>query len=115
VISVTAGGFNVQTQAMRDHARRLADIVKQIETAQQAIGQAHINGANAYGILCSPLLEPIMGTIEAAGTGAVGTAHDVVNATVDGVNGMAGAYDSVDQKLDGNFKKIVEKLGELTS
>ncbi|WP_329787494.1 type VII secretion target [Lentzea sp. DG1S-22] len=112
---MTAPGFNVQTQAMREHARRLDGIVRQIETAQQAIGQAQINGANAYGILCSPLLEPIMGTIEAAGTGAVATAHGVVNATVDGVNGMADTYDTVDQALGGNFEKIVEKLGELTS
>ncbi|WP_330270641.1 ESX-1 secretion-associated protein [Lentzea sp. NBC_00516] len=109
------GSFNVQTEAMREHAKRLEGIVKQIETAQQAIGQAQINGANAYGILCSPLIEPIMGTIEAAGTGAVNTAHGVVNATVDGVNGMADTYDAVDQKLSGNFKKIVEKLGEWTS
>ncbi|MFD4639626.1 type VII secretion target [Lentzea sp. NPDC058436] len=115
MITVTGPGFNVHTQAMRDHARRLDGIVKQIETAQQAIGQARINGANAYGILCSPLLEPLMGTIEAAGTGAVNTAHGVVDATVDGVNGMADAYDNVDQALSGNFKKIVEKLGELTS
>ncbi|SDP23731.1 type VII secretion target [Lentzea jiangxiensis] len=112
---MTAPGFNVQTQAMREHARRLDGIVRQIETAQQAIGQARINGANAYGILCSPLLEPIMGTIEAAGTAAVTTAHGVVNATVDGVNGMADTYDTVDQALGGNFEKIVEKLGELTS
>lgn len=109
------GSFNVQTEAMREHAKRLEGIVKQIETAQQAIGQASINGANAYGILCSPLLEPIMGTIEAAGTGAVNTAHGVVDATVDGVNGMADVYDAVDKKLGGNFEKIVEKLGELTS
>ena len=92
------GSFNVQTEAMREHAKRLEGIVKQIETAQQAIGQAQINGANAYGILCSPLIDPIMGTIEAAGTVAVITAsHGVVNATVDGVNGMADAYDAVDQ------------------
>ncbi|GGN16662.1 hypothetical protein GCM10011609_66900 [Lentzea pudingi] len=112
---MTGGGFNVQTEAMREHAKRLEGIVKQIETAQQAIGQAQINGANAYGILCSPLIEPIVGTIEAAGTGAVNTAHGVVSATVDGVNGMADTYDAVDQKLGGNFKKIVEKLGEWTS
>lgn len=115
MISVTAAGFNVQTQAMREHANRLAGIVRQIETAQQAAGQARINGANAYGILCSPLLEPIMGTIEAAGTGAVNTAHGVVDATVDGVNGMADVYDNVDRAVGGNFQKIVEKLGELTS
>lgn len=108
-------GFNVHTQSMRDHARRLEGIVQQIQLAQQAIGQAQINGANAYGILCSPLLEPIMGTIEAAGTGTVNTAHGVVSATVDGVNGMADVYDNVDNKVGGNFKKIVEKLGEMTS
>ncbi|WP_156212814.1 hypothetical protein [Lentzea aerocolonigenes] len=44
---MTGGGFNVHTQAMREHAKRLDGIVKQIETAQQAIGQAQINGANA--------------------------------------------------------------------
>ncbi len=112
---MTSAGFNVHTEAMRDHARRLDGIVKQIEAAQQAIGQAKINGANAYGILCSPLLEPVMGTIEAAGTAAVGTSHGVVSATVDGVNGMAAVYDAVDQKVQGNMQKIVEKLGEWTS
>lgn len=112
---MTAGGFNVHTQAMREHAKRLDGIVRQIETAQQAIGQAHINGANAYGILCSPLLEPIMGTVEAAGRAAIGASHGVVDATVDGVNGMADLYDAADKAIEGNLKKIVEKLGDLTS
>jgi hypothetical protein len=114
VIAMT-GSFNVHTQSMRDHARRLDGIVGQIEMAQQAIGQARINGANAYGILCSPLLEPIMGTVEAAGVAAIGASHAVVDATVDGVNGMADVYDAADSAIEGNLKKIVEKLGELTS
>jgi hypothetical protein len=108
-------GFNVHTQAMRDHARRLDGIVKQIETAQQAVGQAQINGANAYGILCSPLLEPIMGTVEATGQAAIATSKAVLDATVDGVNGMADVYDATDEAIDGHLKKIIEKLGELTS
>ncbi|MFI6097912.1 type VII secretion target [Lentzea sp. NPDC051213] len=109
------GSFNVHTQAMREHAKRLDGIVKQIETAQQAIGQARINGANAYGILCSPLLDPIMGTVESAGQLAIATSKGVVDATVDGVNGMADVYDAADQAIEGNLKKIIEKLGELTS
>jgi len=105
------GSFNVHTQSMREHAGRLDGIVRQIELAQQAIGQAKINGANAYGILCSPLLEPIMGTVEAAGRTVIDASRAVVDATADGVNGMADLYDSVDAAVDGKMKKIVEKLG----
>jgi hypothetical protein len=34
---------------------------------------------------------------------------------VDGVNGMADIYDAADKAIEGHLKKIIEKLGELTS
>lgn len=108
---MTAGGFNVHTAAMRDHAGRLDGIVEQIGVAQQAATQATISGTTAYGILCSPILLPLMGSIEAAGHAAIATARTVVAATSAGVTGMADTYDAVDAAVSGELHKLVEKLG----
>lgn len=108
---MTAAGFNVHTVAMRDHARRLDGVVEQIGVAQQAAMQATISGTTAYGILCSPILLPLMGSIEAMGHAAIATSKTVVAATSVGVDGMADTYDAVDQAVGGSLHKIIEKLG----
>ncbi|SDG24085.1 Excreted virulence factor EspC, type VII ESX diderm [Lentzea fradiae] len=108
---MTAGGFNVHTIAMREHAGRLDGVAEQIGVAQQAAAQATISGSTAYGILCSPIMLPLMGSIEAAGHAAIATAKTVVAATSAGVTGMADTYDAVDEAIGGNMHKIIEKLG----
>ncbi|SMD19741.1 type VII secretion target [Lentzea albidocapillata] len=108
---MTAGGFNVHTVAMRDHARRLDSVVEQIGVAQQAATQATISGTTAYGILCSPILLPLMGSIEITGHAAIATANTVVAATSAGVSAMADTYDNVDEAVGGSLHKLIEKLG----
>ncbi len=106
-------GFGVHTDAMRQHAGRLNGVVEQITVAQEAAAQATISGTTAYGILCSPLLLPLMGGIEAMGHAAIGTANTVVAATSESIVAMADTYDAVDDAVDGLLSEILEKLGSL--
>ncbi|WP_447007486.1 type VII secretion target [Saccharothrix isguenensis] len=106
-------GFGVHTDAMRQHAGRLDGVVEQIGVAQDAATQATISGTTAYGILCSPLLLPLMGSIEAMGHAAIGTANTVVSATSESIVAMADTYDAVDGAVEGALSKILEKLGSL--
>ncbi|WP_424189420.1 type VII secretion target [Actinokineospora sp. G85] len=104
-------GYGVHTDAMRAHAGRLDGIRTQVGTALDAAGQASLNGTDAYGILCSPVLTPLMGAIEVLGMGAIGATHVTVGATAEGVRGMAAAYDKAEEVATDMFNGIAEGLG----
>lgn len=104
-------GFGVHTGEMRDHAGRLNAVVDRIDVAKDAATQATISGSTAYGILCSPLLLPLMGAVEAMGHTAISTARGVVSATAEGITGMANTYDEVEKAITevmGNIEKALD-------
>lgn len=105
-------GYTVDTDAMRDHAGRLDGIGVQLATAQDAAGQISLNGTDAYGILCSPILTPLIGAIEVLGMGAIATTQGAVGATALGVRGMAESYDYAEQLANDMFDAIAEILGK---
>ncbi|ACU38077.1 type VII secretion target [Actinosynnema mirum] len=103
-------GFGVHTGEMREHAGRLEGVVDQIDVAKDAATQATISGTTAYGILCSPLLLPLMGSVEAMGHTAISTARTVVNATAEGIVGMADTYDAVEAAVIKGVETIEKAL-----
>lgn len=106
-----ADGFGVHTEEMRAHAQKLRGVAERIGTAQDAAGQVSMNGVDAYGVLCSPLLTPLIGLVEVAGQAAIGTANLAVEATGASINGMADGYDALEQELGEVFGKIAGELG----
>ncbi|WP_017973419.1 type VII secretion target [Actinopolyspora halophila] len=106
-------GFGVNTDEVRAHAKRLQDVTDQIGTAQDAAGQVSLNGADAYGMLCSPILTPLIGSIEVQGMAAIGTANAAVEATATGVDVAAKAYDEVDQQISEILQSVQDELGEI--
>lgn len=105
-----ADGLGVHTDEMRAHAQHLQAVTDQIGVAQDAAGQASLNGVNAYGILCSPILTPLIGAIEVAGMTAIGTSNAAVEATATGITGMANTYDEHEQQLSDMLQKIIDAL-----
>lgn len=105
------GGIGVHTGEMRAHAQHLQAVTDQIGVAQDAAGQASLNGTDAYGILCSPILTPLIGAVEVAGMSAIAASNGAVEATAIGIEGMAEAYDELEEQLDGMFRKILDDLG----
>ncbi|GAB3296168.1 type VII secretion target [Parasphingorhabdus pacifica] len=106
-----ADGFGVHTEEMRAHAQKLQGVTERIGTAQDAAGQVSMNGVDAYGILCSPLLTPLLGVVELAGQSAIGAANLAVEATGTGIREMADGYDDAEKALGETFEKISGELG----
>ncbi|NHD19008.1 MULTISPECIES: type VII secretion target [Actinopolyspora] len=106
-------GFGVNTDEVRAHAKRLQGVTDQIGTAQDAAGQVSLNGSDAYGVLCSPILTPLIGAIEVQAMTAIGTANAAVEATATGLEGAATAYDEVDQQISELLQSVQDKLGEI--
>ncbi|UVS81768.1 ESX-1 secretion-associated protein [Actinokineospora sp. UTMC 2448] len=104
-------GYDVHTDAMRAHAGRLDGISGQLATAQDAASQVSLNGTDAYGILCSPILTPLIGAIEVLGMGAIATTQGAVGATAGGVRAMADSYDFAEQAAKDMFDAIDDLLG----
>lgn len=104
-------GFGVHTEEMRSHASKLQDVTGDIGKAQDAAGQASMNGTDAYGLLCSPILTPLIGTVEIAGQAAIGTANGAVDATGGAIKAMADGYDEAEKQLGEMFEKIMSELG----
>lgn len=65
----------------------------------------------AYGILCSPILVPLIGTVEVAGQAAIGAANTAVSATAQGITDMADGYDELEKILGEAFAAIETELG----
>jgi hypothetical protein len=99
-------GYGVHPDAMRDHAGRLDGVVEHIRSAQDAAGQVSLNGTDAYGILCSPVLTPLIGAVEILGMSAIGAADVAVGATATGVRGMAETYDFVEEAVSKTLHDI---------
>ncbi|MGX7827755.1 type VII secretion target [Actinokineospora sp. 24-640] len=107
-----SGGYTIDTDAMRLHAGRLDGIGSQLGTAQEAASQVSLNGSDAYGILCSPVLTPLIGAIELAGMAAIGSTQLAVGATAGGIRGMAESYDYAEQLAVDMFDAISDLLGK---
>lgn len=103
-------GLGVHTEEMRAHAQHLQGVTDQIGVAQEAAGQASLNGTDAYGILCSPILTPLIGAIEVAGMATIGTSNAAVEATASGISGMADAYDEHEKQLSETLQQIMNAL-----
>lgn len=104
-------GFEVDTGEMRSHASHLQGVSEQIGKAQDAAGEVSMNGTDAYGILCSPILTPLIGTVEVGGMSAIAASNGAVSATSEAINMMADGYDEMEEQLGKMFEEIAGQLG----
>lgn len=93
-------GYGVYPEAMREHAKRVDQIAKDLTGALDAARTVSMFG-DAYGILCSPLLVPLISIAEQGGIAALSVGHGAVEATAKGVRIMADTYDMVEDAVTG--------------
>lgn len=106
------GHFSVHPEQMRAHARGLDEVVDNLEEAQQAATHATISGTTAYGILCSPILLPMMATVEGLSHAAIETANTAVATTGEAITACADTYDALDAEAKTSFEKILNEMAE---
>ena len=87
---------DVMVSEIRAHAGRVEEVGNHIDTARSAAGQVSMN-AEAYGVLCSPLLVPILGLLEGAGIAGIAASAAAVDGTALALRAMASSYELVDE------------------
>lgn len=103
-------GFDVNTEEMRSHAQSLRDVAATVGKGKDAAGEVSLNGTDAYGILCSPILTPLIGAIEIQGLATIGTAQAAVDATAGAIDGAASTYDEIDKQVSERIQAILDEL-----
>mgnify|MGYP002624138253 CR=1 FL=1 len=88
--------IDIITDGLRAHARRVEEVGDQISNARSAAGQVSMQ-ADAYGVLCSPILVPVLGLLEGAGILAMTAAASAMDATGGALRAMATSLDVVDE------------------
>jgi hypothetical protein len=86
---------DVVVSQIRAHAGRVEDVADHVDTARSAASQVSMAG-EAYGMLCSPLLVPILGALEGAGIAGISAGAAAVDGTAMALRTMATSLEVVD-------------------
>lgn len=89
------GDINVVTSGIRRHADRVEGIGRQLDTARGAAAQVTMD-VGAYGLLCGPVLVPVLGTLEGAGIGTIDCCALSIDGTALALRAMANFLDDSD-------------------
>lgn len=89
-----SGQMAVDTEVLRRHGARVAQVADDVQTAHAAIGSTDLHGG-AFGVLCS-FLPAIVGSVESSAREAIEAVRDDVRDAVDGLNSMARSFEAVD-------------------
>jgi hypothetical protein len=100
-------GFQVDPAAMREHASRLDHLAEQIGPAVDAARGVTLQ-ADAYGMLCAPLLLPILGSLESSALDTVSAGRDALSTTAHAVRGVAGTYEELEKLLHAGFNSMLQ-------
>jgi hypothetical protein len=101
-------GYQVDPAELRSHAIRLGQLAGTIEHAADAAKQEGIGGVHPYGLLFSPLVVPVLGTVAAAaktmisGTGTLG--HAMQQSLAKNVD----VYELAEEQTARGLKKIIQ-------
>jgi hypothetical protein len=88
--------IDVVVSQIRAHAGRVEDVGSDVDTAQSAASQVSMT-SEAYGMLCSPLLVPILGALEGAGIAGIAASAKAVDGTALALRAMANSLEVVDE------------------
>jgi hypothetical protein len=102
---VSVDGFQVDSERLVEHARRLGFVSEAIGLAAGAAAQVDLHDG-AFGLLCA-FLPPFVNGAEVSTGDAIGAARETVDATIDGVLAMAGDYASVDDGVGSRLGKMI--------
>jgi hypothetical protein len=88
--------IKVVKSQIRAHAGRVEEVGNRVDTARSAASQVSMT-AEAYGRLCSPLLVPILSTLEGVGIAGIGASAAAVDGTALALRTMANNLELVDE------------------
>jgi hypothetical protein len=88
--------LDVVISEIQAHAGRVENVSGDVDTARSAASQVSMSG-EAYGILCSPLLVPLLGALEEAGVAGIAASASAVDGTALALRTMAKSLDVVDE------------------
>lgn len=103
-------GFDVDTDAMRSHAHRVAGLSGK---AGQAVGAAHQVGftSSMFGSIGAMLVWPMMAPLQAAGVASTELVEEALGETSEAIKGAADAFDWVEDGVREAMDFLKEKLG----
>jgi hypothetical protein len=85
---------------IRDHADRVEDVGANVDSARGAAGQVSMT-AEAYGVLCGPLLVGVLAALESAGIVAIDGCASALDGTATALRAMAKSLEAVDEIASG--------------
>lgn len=95
---------DVDISGIRAHADRVEDVGGRVDLARRAAGQVSMTG-EAYGVLCSPLLVPVLGALEASGIAGMATIAAAVDGTATALRTTANSLQMVDEVAAGSVQQ----------
>lgn len=99
--------LDIDTDEVRRHADKLEIVRDRVDDARGAAGQVSMEG-EAYGILCSPFLVPVLASLEQPAIAAMLSAATALDGTAGSLRAMATALDAVDRSAAGAIRKAGE-------
>ncbi|WP_196804523.1 type VII secretion target [Cellulomonas sp. URHD0024] len=103
-----SAGFEVDSEVLRRHGARVAQVEGDLATARAAAGTTDLHGG-AFGVLCS-FLPPVISGVDAAARDAVHAVHEASQGVVRELGSMAGAFDRVDERVEDLMRGIARAL-----
>jgi hypothetical protein len=96
-------GFDVDPEALRDHARHLDTVAALVDEAVEA-AEAVSADESAFGLLVGPMLTPWVNQVEQGGVDATRHAAESVRATAKSVRDTAAQYEQADRAVETAFR-----------
>jgi hypothetical protein len=101
---MSAGGFEIDVDALTAHAGRLHMVTDAVALAGDAANQVDLDGG-AFGLLCAMLPMIVNGAEQDAGR-AINAARGALEAMSEGVLGMARDYATVDEAVSARMAAL---------
>lgn len=101
-------GYEVDTDAMRHHARRLGQLKSDVDEAVSA-GASSTLGVGAFGLLCG-FLEPPAILMQGVCTTALSGVAEVLGGASVAITTAADGYDALDDALNGEVTRLLAEL-----
>ncbi|GIJ25139.1 hypothetical protein Vqi01_03010 [Micromonospora qiuiae] len=94
-------GFDVDGQALRQHAGSVDEVAEMVDQCRRAAGSVQL-GRHAYGRLCQ-LIPSLLDPVQQATVNALNEATDALQRTADDLRATANRYESGDQNVAAIF------------
>jgi hypothetical protein len=97
---MSADGYGIKDpDTLSSHAGKVADVSTMISEANAAGQQVGLGGVQAYGLLCSPVIIPILQAFQGDSDDLLKSASDLAGALADGIKKTITDYTNIEQQI----------------